>query len=127
MTVETNIYAAVAGYVGRPDQSGRVGVFRRPAEGEWQHALPDLEAFTVSVHPRHPDIVLAGTADGVWRSTDRGATFARAESRLRSRAHGFSTSSWIAQATATESPRPSSARRAKGIAPSAPSSTWCTR
>src|SRR5215470_1256106 len=80
MTSKTNIYAAVAGYVGRPDQSGRVGVFRRPADtGEWQHALADLEAFTVIVHPRTPDLVLAGTADGVWRSTDRGATFARAE------------------------------------------------
>jgi photosystem II stability/assembly factor-like uncharacterized protein len=80
MTTQTNIYAAVAGYVGRPDQAGRIGVFRRPAEGgEWHHALTDLEAFTVSVHPRSPDVVLAGTADGVWRSSDRGATFTRAE------------------------------------------------
>src|SRR5262249_22104851 len=76
MATQTNIYAALAGYVGRPDQTGRVGVFRRAAEGgDWNHVLPDLEAFTVAVHPRSPDIVLAGTADGVWRSTDRGATF----------------------------------------------------
>jgi photosystem II stability/assembly factor-like uncharacterized protein len=80
MAAQTNVYAAVAGYVGRPDQSGRIGVFRRPANGgEWQHALADLEAFTVIVHPRRPEVILAGTADGVWRSEDRGATFARAE------------------------------------------------
>jgi photosystem II stability/assembly factor-like uncharacterized protein len=80
MAEQTNVYAALAGYVGRPDQTGRIGVFRRPAEGgDWQHVLTDLEAFTVSVHPRRPDVILAGTADGVWRSEDRGATFARAE------------------------------------------------
>jgi photosystem II stability/assembly factor-like uncharacterized protein len=80
MASQTNIYAAVAGYVGRPGETGRVGVFARPANGgEWRHALTDLEAYTVSVHPRSPDTVLAGTADGVWRSTDRGATFVRTE------------------------------------------------
>ena len=65
MATQSNIYAAVAGYVGRPDQAGRVGVFRRSANGgEWQHALADLEAFTVVVHPRRPEVVFAGTADG---------------------------------------------------------------
>jgi photosystem II stability/assembly factor-like uncharacterized protein len=29
------------------------------------------------VHPADPNVVFAGTADGVWRSTDGGATFAR--------------------------------------------------
>ena len=80
MAPSTNLYAALAGYVGRPDQTGRIGVFRRDAVGgEWQHVLPDLEAFTVIVHPYQPALVLAGTADGVWRSEDRGATFARAD------------------------------------------------
>ena len=80
MEPSTNLYAALAGYVGRPDQTGRIGVFRRDAVGgEWQHVLPDLEAFTVVVHPRQPTLVLAGTEDGVWRSEDRGATFARAD------------------------------------------------
>jgi len=80
MAPSTNLYAALAGYVGRPDQTGRTGVFRRDAvDGEWQHVLPDPEAFTVVVHPRQPALVLAGTADGVWRSEDRGATFARAD------------------------------------------------
>src|SRR5579864_9552362 len=71
MAPSTNLYAALAGYVGRPDQTGRTGVFRRDAvDGEWQHVLPDPEAFTVVVHPRQPALVLAGTADGVWRSED---------------------------------------------------------
>lgn len=78
MAASTNIYAATAGYVGRPDQQGKSGVFRR-ANGEWQHVLGDLEAFTVAVHPKNPDVVFAGTSDGVWRSTDRGASFARTD------------------------------------------------
>ncbi|NJO35267.1 MAG: hypothetical protein HC869_21425 [Rhodospirillales bacterium] len=73
------MYAAVAGYVGRPDAKGDVGVYRRPADGgAWHHVLRDLETFTVAVHPVDSNVVLAGTADGVWRSTDRGETFARA-------------------------------------------------
>jgi photosystem II stability/assembly factor-like uncharacterized protein len=76
----TNVYAGLAGYVGRPDQKGSVGVFRRAADGgDWQHVLTELETHTVSVHPADPAIVLAGTADGVWRSGDRGATFRRAD------------------------------------------------
>ena len=81
MATQTNIYAAVAGYVGRPGETGRVGVFARPAngDGEWKHALADLEAYTVQVHPRRPEVVFAGTADGVWVSSDRGASFVRAK------------------------------------------------
>ena len=30
------------------------------------------------MHPTDPNVVFAGTVDGVWRSTDRGATFQRA-------------------------------------------------
>jgi len=78
MAVPTNIYAGLAGFFGRPDQKGRVGVFRRAAAGgEWQHVLAHLETFAVTVHPSDPDVVLAGTVDGVWRSPDRGATFHR--------------------------------------------------
>jgi hypothetical protein len=36
-----------------------------------------VEAYTVVVHPKDPETVFAGTNDGVWRSTDRGATFRR--------------------------------------------------
>jgi photosystem II stability/assembly factor-like uncharacterized protein len=80
MAGQTALFAAVAGYVGRPDQKGGTGIFRRlEGEGSWDHVLPDLEAYTVTVHPRHPNVVFAGTSDGVWRSTDRGATFKRAD------------------------------------------------
>lgn len=74
----TNVYVGVAGYVGRPDAVGAVGVFRRDADGgEWEHVFDKLETYTVYVHPSDPNLVFAGTEDGVWRSTDRGATFAR--------------------------------------------------
>lgn len=75
---QSNLYVGVAGYFGKPDHKGRVGVFRRPiAGGDWQHVLGTVQAFTVFVHPKNPEIVFAGTSDGVWRSTDRGATFRR--------------------------------------------------
>jgi len=36
MASKSNVYAGVAGYVGRADQQGTVGVFTRPAEtGRW--------------------------------------------------------------------------------------------
>jgi photosystem II stability/assembly factor-like uncharacterized protein len=75
---ESNIYVGVAGYVGRPDAPGAVGVFRRATDGgEWEHVFGDLEAFTVFVHPTDPTLVFAGTPDGVWRSDDRGSSFKR--------------------------------------------------
>ncbi|HEY8290614.1 MAG TPA: hypothetical protein VIG49_15170 [Acetobacteraceae bacterium] len=78
MAAQSNIYAGVAGYVGRSDQKGTVGVFRRPAEtGRWEHVLTEHETYTVNVHPTDPDVVFAGTSDGVYRSTDRGKTFSR--------------------------------------------------
>ncbi len=80
MAAQTNVYVGVAGFFGRPDQKGSVGVFRHAdGDGGWRHVLPNLETFAVSVHPRDPDVVFAGTADGVWRSADRGATFRRAD------------------------------------------------
>jgi photosystem II stability/assembly factor-like uncharacterized protein len=79
MASQSNIYVGVAGYVGRPEEKGAVGVFRRSAAGgEWQHVLKDLETHSVFVHPTDPNVVFAGTVDGVWRSSDRGATFQRA-------------------------------------------------
>ena len=79
MTEQSYLFAAVAGYVGRPDEVGKTGIFRRAASGgAWENVIPDLEAFTVMVHPGDPAVVLAGTSDGVWRSTDHGKTFAKA-------------------------------------------------
>ena len=78
MSEQSNVYVGVAGYFGKPDHKGKVGVFRRAADGgDWQHVLGTVEAFTVFVHPNDPETVFAGTNDGVWRSTDRGATFRR--------------------------------------------------
>ena len=76
---QSYVFAGVGGYYGAKDKGGAAGVFRRDAAGsDWQHVLSDLEAYTVFAHPRDPDLVFAGTADGVYRSTDRGATFKRA-------------------------------------------------
>ena len=75
----SNIYAGVAGYFGRPNAAGAVGVFRGRADGGgWEHVLAAPEVHTVFVHPEEPDLVFAGTTDGVWRSTDRGLSFRRA-------------------------------------------------
>ncbi|MEI7876121.1 MAG: hypothetical protein WCK95_28665 [Alphaproteobacteria bacterium] len=80
MAAESNIYVGVAGYFGKPDHPGKVGVFQRAAEGgDWQHVLGSVQAFTVFVDPNNPETVFAGTDDGVWRSTDRGATFSRTD------------------------------------------------
>jgi photosystem II stability/assembly factor-like uncharacterized protein len=77
---EAYIFAGVAGYVGRPDATGAVGVFRRAAkDGEWSHVFGDHPAHTVYVHPDDPSIVYAGTTNGVWCSTDSGATFQKAD------------------------------------------------
>src|SRR3954469_13571367 len=73
MPSQANVYASVAGTVGRSDKDkGVVGVFRRPAEtGVWEHVISELDSNTVYVHPTDPNIVFAGTHDGVYRSTDR--------------------------------------------------------
>lgn len=76
---QSYLYAGVAGYVGRPEAIGKVGVFRRAAAGgDWANVLPDVETYTVNVHPADPSVVLAGTKSGVYVSTDAGATFKRA-------------------------------------------------
>jgi photosystem II stability/assembly factor-like uncharacterized protein len=77
---QSYVFAGIGGYYGNPDNRGKAGVFRRPADGAaWEHVLAEHETFTVFVHPRDPNLVFAGTADGVWRSTDRGTSFQRAK------------------------------------------------
>ena len=72
------VLAGVGGYYASK-QGGLAGVFRRSLEGsEWKHVLSEIEAFTVFVNPRDPDLVFAGTADGVYRSVDGGQSFRRA-------------------------------------------------
>src|ERR1051326_5935010 len=76
---QSNMYAGVAGYVGRADQVGHVGVFSRLAGAEtWSHPISEHETYAVHVHPTDPNVVFAGTKDGVYRSTDKGKTFHRA-------------------------------------------------
>lgn len=75
----SNLYVAVAGFVGRPDDVGDVGIFRRDASGGWTHPLGTHEAYSVYVHPSDPDLVFAGTADGAYLSRDRGVSFARTD------------------------------------------------
>jgi photosystem II stability/assembly factor-like uncharacterized protein len=73
------VFAGVGGYYASK-QSGLAGVFRRATDGtDWKHALSEVETFAVFVHPHDPNLVFAGTADGVYRSTDRGQNFRRAD------------------------------------------------
>ncbi len=50
----------------------------QPNSGAWEHVVREHNSNTVFVHPTNSNIVLAGTHDGVYRSTDRGKTFKRA-------------------------------------------------
>ncbi|HUN38716.1 MAG TPA: hypothetical protein VMU81_00350 [Acetobacteraceae bacterium] len=73
-----NVYASVAGTVGRSDKDpGMVGVFRREDGGAWEHVISNTPSNCVFVHPTDPNLVFAGTHDGVYRSTDRGKSFRR--------------------------------------------------
>jgi photosystem II stability/assembly factor-like uncharacterized protein len=73
------VFAGVGGYYGSK-QDGLAGVFRCDADGaDWKHALSEVETFAVFVHPHDPNLVFAGTARGVYRSTDRGQNFRRAD------------------------------------------------
>lgn len=79
MADQSYLFAGVAGYVGRPDAKGEVGVFRRATgSGAWSHVLGNIDCYTVVVHPGDASVVLAGTGNGVYLSTDHGATFKRA-------------------------------------------------
>src|SRR6478752_621860 len=50
------VFAGVGGYYASK-QSGLAGVFRRAADGsDWKHALSEIEAFTVFLHPRDPHL-----------------------------------------------------------------------
>jgi hypothetical protein len=73
------VFAGVGGYYASK-QGGLAGVFRCAAnDTDWKHILSEVESFTVFVHPQDSNLVFAGTADGVYRSTDRGQNFRRAD------------------------------------------------
>jgi photosystem II stability/assembly factor-like uncharacterized protein len=83
MAADTTVMLAGAGHW--TTQSGercRGGLFRRAIDEEsWRSVtagLPDdVEARAFLVHPRHADVIYAGTHDGPYRSTDRGLTWER--------------------------------------------------
>ena len=76
----SHVFAGVGGYYGgKQGQHGRR--FAAMPTARWKYVLSEPEAYTVFVHPRDPNLVFAGTKDGVYRTTDRGATFARQLSR----------------------------------------------
>src|SRR5262249_61426879 len=76
--VSSCVFAGVGGYYASK-QSGLAGVFRRAADSsDWKHALSEIEAFNVFVHPRDPTLVFSGTAHDVYRSTDHRPKFPRA-------------------------------------------------
>lgn len=73
---QSHVYVGVARAFGRPEATGAVGLFRRPTDGgDWQQVIRDLEILAVLVHPADPALVFAGTTEGVWRSSDGGASF----------------------------------------------------
>jgi hypothetical protein len=70
--VPSCVFAGVGGYYASK-QGGLAGVFRCAIDDtNWKHALSEIEAFTVFVHPRDPNLVFVGTPGDVYRSTDRG-------------------------------------------------------
>jgi photosystem II stability/assembly factor-like uncharacterized protein len=76
---QSHVFAGIGGYYGAKDKGGMAGVFRHAVgNGGWSYVLKELETFTVFVNPRDPNLVFAGTMDGVYRSADAGATFKRA-------------------------------------------------
>jgi hypothetical protein len=76
---QSHVFAGVGGYFGGTE-GHLAGIFRRAAgSSEWLHVLTKPEAYTVFVHPADPKLVFAGTTDGVYRSTDAGATFKRSD------------------------------------------------
>ncbi len=74
MAGSSHIFAAAAA----TKDGGAGGVFRRAANGgAWEHVLTGVDAHALTLDPRSPDVVYAGTKDGPYRSTDRGAHWER--------------------------------------------------
>ena len=49
---QSHVFAAVGGYYGAADKTGKAGVFRHQVgDGGWSYVLKDLETFTVFVQP----------------------------------------------------------------------------
>jgi len=78
----THVFAGAGHWVTGSGRHCRGGLFRRtPEDGEWHaltHGLPEnVEARALIAHPREPGVLYAGTQDGPYRTTDRGASWER--------------------------------------------------
>src|SRR5687767_6458566 len=78
----TRIFAGAGHYAAGTGERYRGGLFSASSDdGEWRavtEGLPEnVEARAFAVHPKSSDVVYTGTQDGVYRSTDRGATWER--------------------------------------------------
>ena len=50
--MDTHVFVGLAGYVGRPEEEGAVGVFRKSiTDDKWEHVLDCNDAHVVYVHP----------------------------------------------------------------------------
>ena len=79
---KSNFYAGVAGYVGRADQVGKVGVFSRAAGAEsWTQPVSEHETYAVHVHPTVSELLptLLGMLEPTptARTRSRSATWCR--------------------------------------------------
>ena len=87
---KTYVYVGIGGehplVVGaEPNSLGEGGLFRRAdGEQEWQlltNGLPqDPQVRALSIHPGNPQVLFAGTQEGVYRSNDRGERWEATES-----------------------------------------------
>lgn len=75
----THLFVAVGDFFGDKNPTGKLGVFRHQVgDSGWAQVLSDVPVYCVQVDPGNRSHVLAGTRNGIYRSTDSGATFARA-------------------------------------------------
>lgn len=88
------VYAGVTRWGGGGSQTAKPntlgGVFRlRVGDSSWEHMMlgfPEVvHVHCITIHPKTSDISFAGSHDGVFRSTDRGATWRRMNMEPRNR------------------------------------------
>jgi photosystem II stability/assembly factor-like uncharacterized protein len=91
---DSYVYAGVTRWGGGGSQSAKPdtlgGVFRlRVGDSSWEHMMsgfPDVvHVHCITIHPEANEICFAGSHDGVFRSTDHGATWQRMNFEERNR------------------------------------------
>ena len=74
------LYLGVAENSAQPLNSGISGVFRSDDEGQSWTLLPatrDWPVLSLAIHPKQPQVIVAGTLQGVFRSENAGADWKR--------------------------------------------------